>query len=331
MACPLCQDPQHSPALFIDGYTIVRCDSCAFLFVCPAPAPAELHAFYARDEYYAGDSKGYANYLDQQPRHTQLAIQRLQRIERLLGEVRGQGLTAPVLRLVPRYPGGRGAFRKASNLGGILDVGCAAGFFMAAAQARGWQAYGIEIAPGMADHARNLTRRPVAQSAVALGLEPDSLAVVTMWEYIEHVPDPLGELRQYTKLLAPGGILALSTPNTGYWMAVHRPERWREFKPPAHVGFFTAATLRQALEAAGLKVILIRPSLARPPSRPYALDRMLGLVGDSLGRGNQRRTPLWWLFSIGWRLVELGSLLAYRLRWPHSDLHIGLEAYAYKR
>jgi 2-polyprenyl-3-methyl-5-hydroxy-6-metoxy-1,4-benzoquinol methylase len=284
------------------GYPIVRCARCGFLFVSPPPGAEELRAFYQRAEYYAGSELGYGDYLGERRRHEQLAGERLQRIE-----------------------------RRAPARGMLLDIGCAAGFFLGVAQQRGWQPLGVELARDMADRAAGLIGRPIAASIDELGLAPGSLDAVTMWEFIEHVPQPRDEIERAARLLRPGGVLALSTPNAGYWTAVHQPERWRELKPPAHLGFFSEATLRRLLAECGLQQIVIRRVVARAPQQPYALQRSLDLLRQRLGNGAERRTPLWWSFSLAWRLAERLSQLGYLLRWPGSDLHIGLEAYASKR
>ena len=299
--CPLCGAPEQRPHLERDGYRIVQCCGCGFLFVSPPPTAQELADFYQQPSYYAGSSLGYADYFAQRPIHEADARRRLARIERL--------------------GGGRGR---------ILDVGCAAGFFLHVAQERGWQPLGVELSAGMAAHAAGLIGRPVARSLDELGAAPGSLDAVTMWEYIEHIPQPRAEVARLAALLRPGGVLALSTPNTRYWTAVYRPERWREFKPPAHIGFFTPTTLRRMLESCGLRVRAMPRFTPRAPSHPYALDRVLDLLRRGVGNGAERRTPLWWSFSLAWRAVEYGSRAGYRLRWPGSELHVGLEAYAVK-
>jgi 2-polyprenyl-3-methyl-5-hydroxy-6-metoxy-1,4-benzoquinol methylase len=271
------------------------------LFVSPAPTAAELAAFYQQAAYYEGSSLGYSDYIGDQARHEQLARRRLQHIERLQ-----------------------------SKPGRILDVGCAAGFFLKIAQLYGWEPLGVELSNDMAQMASTLIGRPVAPTLADLDIAPGSLDCITLWEYIEHIPDPREEIERLTALLRAGGVLALSTPNTGYWSAEHQPERWREFKPPAHLGFFTHATLDQLLRGCGLRVVQILHVTARAPSQPYALQRMLALLRRYVGSGEDRRTPIWWSFSLAWRLVEWLSQAGYRLRTPGSDLHIGLEAYAIK-
>lgn len=182
----------------------------------------------------------------------------------------------------------------------------------------------------MADYATRLLGHPIAPTLNDVDVQPGSLDAVTLWEYIEHIPDPQDEIARLVALLRPGGVLALSTPNTNYWVAIHQPDRWREYKPPAHLGFFTPATLRHMLKASGLEQITMVRATPRAPTQPYLLQRLLLLLRDQVGNGADRRTALWWSFSLAWRLGEYISRGLYRVRWPACDLHIGLEAYAIK-
>jgi 2-polyprenyl-3-methyl-5-hydroxy-6-metoxy-1,4-benzoquinol methylase len=175
-----------------------------------------------------------------------------------------------------------------------------------------------------------LIGQPIAQRVTALDAGPASFDAITLWEYIEHIPDPRDEVRRLVELLKPGGMLALSTPNTGYWEAVHQPERWREFKPPAHIGFFTEATLRWMLTSCGLEVVALPHTQPRAPAHPYMAQRLLELLRQTVGNGADRRTLLWWTFSLAWRLVERSAQAAYTLRWPDSDVQVCIEAYARK-
>lgn len=54
---------------------------------------------------------------------------------------------------------------------------------------------------------------------------------ITMWEVLEHLPDPVATMQGLRGRLRPGGVLMLSTPNAGHWQAVRAPERWRGYRP----------------------------------------------------------------------------------------------------
>ncbi len=300
-ACPICDSPNQGDYMKVDRYQIVQCMRCRFLFVSPPPTKQALTAFYQQPEYYKGGAFGYNDYFAQRESHERLARRRLNRIEQL-------------------RPG----------RGRILDVGCAAGFFLKVAQDHGWDVCGVELSEDMVAYASRLIGQPIARRVMALDAKPASFDAITLWEYIEHIPDPRDEVRRLVELLKPGGVLALSTPNARYWEAVHQPKRWREFKPPAHIGFFTATTLRWMLISCGLEVVALPRVQPRAPAHPYAAQRLLELLRQTVGNGAERRTPLWWMFSLAWRLVERSTQAAYALRWSDSDIHVCIEAYARK-
>jgi len=82
---------------------------------------------------------------------------------------------------------------------------------------------------------------------------------------LEHVEDPVSTLRRAASALAPGGRLVVITPAGDSWGLRAHGRSWWMLEDPTHVRFFTAASLRLAAEAAGL--------------RPMRVDR---LVVDSL-------------------------------------------------
>ena len=149
-----------------------------------------------------------------------------------------------------------------------------------------------------------------------------------MWEYIEHCPVPLDELREAAALLRPGGLLALSTPNTEHRMARTSAQDWREYKPPAHVGFFTARSLTQALMATGFEVLEVGYTA---PLTAFDARGLRGLqrLGAFFGSGSNRRTPLWWITALGHRVYTLPA----RCRALVSPARhcVGLEVYARRR
>src|SRR5262249_31734159 len=151
---------------------IVQCRRCRYLFVSQPPSDAELAAFYQQPDYYKGSTYGYTDYFAQRPIHKKLARTRLRRIERLR---RGRGR--------------------------ILDVGCAAGFFLKVAQDRGWDVHGVELSAEMAAYTERLTGASVASRVSALDAEPASFDAITCWEYIEHIPEPRVEVQRLVRLL----------------------------------------------------------------------------------------------------------------------------------
>lgn len=307
--CPLCSS--HDNTLYLhrqaaDGdYVIVRCEQCGLIFLREMPSANALDAFYNSTEYFDGAACGYdKSYFKQRASIERESARRLRQIEALLA----------------------GTSLKAGRT--LLDVGCAAGFFLRVAQARGWRVSGIEVSRSMAAYASRLLGVEIKNLFDVRGMALDAYEVVTLWEVVEHLTAPLPILRKVGEALAPGGLVALSTPNTGHWHAQRHPEWWSEFKPPAHVVYFTETTLRDLLTRAGFENIIIRRTraLTTSPQTMARLRKLSALIGD----GADRKTPLWFLTSFVYRLVTSVSGAWHHWQYPNDDLYVGLEAYACK-
>jgi SAM-dependent methyltransferase len=246
-----------------DGYDIVACRSCGVLFRAELPAPGELRDIYGASYFSGSDAedggRSYPDYLGEEPNHRANARVRL----RLLGCY--------------------------SQPGRLLDVGCAAGFFLDEASSAGWEVEGVELAPPMADHAREQLGIAVhAASFQELELTERSFDAITMWDYIEHSTDPRGDLAHAAALLRPEGLLALSTGDVGSIAARLSGSRWHLLTPHHHNFFFTRQSLGLALRTAGFDLVKV----AYPSSRYSVryLSYKLRTVGDAraLQRAVQR-------------------------------------------
>jgi 2-polyprenyl-3-methyl-5-hydroxy-6-metoxy-1,4-benzoquinol methylase len=278
-----------------DSFEIVRCAACDLLYVDPRPAPEELAAFYNQPAYYSDNDLGYEDYFAEEQGLRAQARQRLAVIETL--DVRREHL---------------------------LDLGCAAGFFLDEARRAGWAVAGTELSQPMRQHCEQHLGLEISESSDAFA--PESFDVITMWEYIEHLIDPLQELHAIRPLLAPGGVIAISTPNTAHLQVDKAPRDWWEFKPPAHLTFFTATTLRRLVEMAGYEVLRVDLHTPRVPASGAAtfhqLERLHQVTGDRL----ERKTPAWWLYSLLRNLMLRGgaALLS------KEKFCVGLDLYARK-
>jgi SAM-dependent methyltransferase len=213
-----------------DGHDILRCRSCGTHFRADLPSPEALLEIYGPAYFSetAGDTggQGYADYLGDEANHRLNARSRLKLLERYCSP------------------------------GRLLDVGCAAGFFLDEARQRGWTTKGVEFAATMAELARTRLRVDVdTDSFAAFAAEPETFDAVTMWDYIEHSNDPHGDLGRAAALLAPGGLIAVSTGDIGSLAARASGSRWHLLTPRHHNFFFTRSSLERAFRDAGFEVL----------------------------------------------------------------------------
>jgi 2-polyprenyl-3-methyl-5-hydroxy-6-metoxy-1,4-benzoquinol methylase len=134
----------------------------------------------------------------------------------------------------------------------LCDVGCAGGQFLEAAQRAGWKTTGIELNPPAAAKAR-ATGAEVYEGALEslVGLPWRRFDVVTCWDVLEHTPKPRGFAHNLARLVAPGGLLAVTTLN---WCALVRRivgMRWTMIADE-HFTYWTTEALRRLFEREGL-------------------------------------------------------------------------------
>ncbi len=138
-----------------------------------------------------------------------------------------------------------------------LDVGFGAGDLLDIAARRGWQTYGTEVSrPALA---RAQARGHVVADAFADQLfRPGSFDVVTMVELVEHVPAAAFFLGAAHRLLRPGGLLYVSTPNARSLNRRVLGSAWSVVSPPDHLVLFSPQALTARVRAAGFAVRTVR-------------------------------------------------------------------------
>ena len=109
----------------------------------------------------------------------------------------------------------RAAYRFAESQargGRAIDLGCGTGYGTAELAAAGWRVVGMDrVAP--AGRARGSSASFVRGDLEKLPFAAHSFDTVTSFQVIEHLADPRAYLEQIARVLAPGGMLLLSTPN----------------------------------------------------------------------------------------------------------------------
>src|SRR6266550_2616857 len=228
--CPVCCGVRRHAVVIQNGLAVVRCLSCGQRYVWPLPSEAELAAIYDPAYYRGGrGSVGFSDYAALAPARRHMFSRHLDRIDRLV------------------------------NTGRVLDVGCATGDFLLVAAQRGWEALGVDPSPAR-EQAQAAGVRMVGHTIDDADVAPHSLDLITFWDVLEHLPDPVASLRRAQELLTPGGLLAATVPNAGSAIARLSGRRWFGYKTAGeHLQFFDPATINRCFEAAGFRVAVRRP------------------------------------------------------------------------
>jgi SAM-dependent methyltransferase len=135
--------------------------------------------------------------------------------------------------------------------GRLLDVGCGHGLLLDQAKKRGYDTMGLELSSANAAHARENLGLDVREVGLEDFTDPQGFDVVVLADVIEHLSDPVSAIDHCKRLVAPGGVLCIVTPDPSARLARLAGGRWWGFVP-AHTFLLPRLTLAELLSATGL-------------------------------------------------------------------------------
>ena len=289
-ACPVCGEERRT--LLHSGltdrafraapgrWTLKRCHACSSAYLDPRPTPDTIGLAYRT--YYT-HSGAHAP-----PPGPGRFRQGLANDYRRARWGYSAGPRVPGGRLIPRVAPLRGALvdREIRHLpalegGRLLDVGSGSGDFVAQMAALGWRSEGVDPDPAAVARARaagldvtqgRLTDLDDAEHAGAFD-------AITLSHVIEHLHEPATELERVWRLLRPGGLLWIATPNLEG--LGHRRFRtaWLGLDPPRHLVLFTRASLEDLLRRVGFAP---EPAPLAPPHAFLQLSQSAAIAQGRL-------------------------------------------------
>lgn len=156
--------------------------------------------------------------------------------------------------------------RFAKEKGVLLDVGCATGLFLLEANVRGWMSRGVDLSRWAVKLARGRALQIHEGTMHDVPQENGSCRAISMLDYIEHDPHPAEAIARAAQLLAPGGLLYITTPDCDGLLARLLGSRWWGINP-LHLTYFSRRTMKMLLEQKGFEVLV-----SRHYTRVFTLD-----------------------------------------------------------
>jgi 2-polyprenyl-3-methyl-5-hydroxy-6-metoxy-1,4-benzoquinol methylase len=167
----------------------------------------------------------------------------------------------------------------------------------------GWTVQGVETDPRSAELAANTFGLSVHQGTLeSAGFPADHFDSVTMSHVIEHARDPVLLLAECRRILRPGGILVIVTPNIRSMGHRYFGRAWRDLDPPRHLYLFSRKTLNRVAYQAGF----VRPATHTSAARADMISRGSLQIKET-GRYDETQPSRrrWGLFSLVFSLLEL--------------------------
>ena len=278
--CPLCgaagdlaQSGISDPDGNLSGtWNFQRCanPACGVYWLDPAPPPHELWKAYATYHTHTRKSGGGL------AKVTLSLVHRLIKLCLLpLWAVDGLKREADSLRFMTlaHEPAGK-----------LLDIGCGGGRFLNRMKKRGWDVEGIDFD---AQATNKVTARYGVKTYVGdltqCALPANSFDVITMSQTIEHLYDPNATLHESLRILKPGGLLVITTPNVNSLGAREFGAFWRGWEAPRHLHLFSVESLQRLTQRVGFEVT---------EARTYSAG---SAVVYRVSRTNQQSGQLPWL------------------------------------
>lgn len=215
--CIICNSDKLTTLLGYEKAHLCQCDSCDLVFARKTPSAEELNTYYK--------NYGTNNYL------SPLTIKRYNELLDTFEH-----------------------FRKTSK---ILDVGCGIGYFLIEAKKRGWEVYGTELSIESADICLDKGINIEKGVLNAENYEPQMFDIITSFEVIEHINNPLIELEHFNAILRRGGLVYVTTPNFNSMLRYRLKAAYNIITYPEHLTYYTPKTLQTVFELSGFEKLKI--------------------------------------------------------------------------
>jgi len=217
--CPLCHSKDHVWELEKDSFQLVKCTNCECVFVNPRLTPAAYVQTYKSNNY--GHIINELALSSHDYRKLRFGVERINQIEK---------------------------FARPDSPKSLLDIGSASGFFLESAKEKGWEVLGIELSPPAIEFSRSRGLDILEETFDEIDFGSRKFTVITMFDVLEHLPNPATTIHKIKNLLNPGGLLYLYIPNWNSASRLILGTKAHFIWPTHHLTYFTPKTITSFLE-----------------------------------------------------------------------------------
>jgi 2-polyprenyl-3-methyl-5-hydroxy-6-metoxy-1,4-benzoquinol methylase len=157
--------------------------------------------------------------------------------------------------------------------GKLLDIGCGTGFFLQEAKKRGWEVYGTEFTDKAIEICKSkgiiMKQGKLDHAWFGEGV----FDVIISFEVLEHINNPIEEVRNINYILRKGGIFYFTTPNFNALERFFLKSKYNIIEYPEHLAYYTKKTAnylftsnnfkKKKISTTGISITRIRTSLKK--------------------------------------------------------------------
>lgn len=224
IVCKICTSGNTAVYTKSGIYKLYRCFSCNVVFIHPQPTYKNI-SLNNQDKYNSLlTERAYFAKKDE------LSVRALNDVKKIL---------------------------KYKKSGRILDIGCSYGFYLAVFKKYGFKTFGIDITPRAIEYARDSLHLNVYKGDFMNYNFNKKFNVVTVYDLIEHLPDPIKLMKRIKNILNKNGLIVVQTPNIDSLISKITGNKWFWLLAPQHLFLYSVGSIKRLLESNGFEILEI--------------------------------------------------------------------------
>lgn len=246
LVCPFCRTKNPRVRYQYDNCAIVKCQKCGLMWLHPRPEQNQIYeiyndmTYYSNEEFFSDDRSkiyGYVDYLAER-------LNKQYWYKRIIEKTKKK-------------------LQKSKDMDGLnpswLDVGCGLGFLMDMAFDLGFRVSGVEFSQSAIRYINSKYTFPVYYGMLSEIEFTEKYDVISMFDVIEHLLDPISDLKKMRTMITDDGFLLIQTMDSESLVSRLLGKKLEDFRRiREHLYFFSRDSLKSILDDCGWEVTEMR-------------------------------------------------------------------------